>query len=504
MSWDHLHPGRRPGLIMAVLLVAWGGASILWGERVPRHDGFGWDGTYYRSIVENLWEPNPDIGDYTGHRCLPSIVVNCTLRALGLPLDGPHILNTFALYNLLLLLVVLGALLAAGRELGIGVRGQWLMFLGVFCNYVHLKQHYYSACVTDVWALAFAALALLAYLKGSGAGVLLSAVAGSFTWPVLFHFGAILFLFPRRAAARRYGAESPSPVPHNLNRLVAGVAVLTILTIMVVQVWVRGFLGFLPDEVIEALLAVSMVFSGLYLFFSLRSLLDDGRLFDWREYLTRGFLTRVVVLALALVGASLVYDQLDRLFTWPGKLLGAGTFFKLVLITSIAKPGLFAVAHVIWYGPILLAAVLLWKRVCREAQQCGPGLVLTLAFGLFLGLNPESRQSLTVFPVVALLAVKVLQTQPWGRWRWAGLAGLAVLLSKVWLPLNTVPWPQTDEIPEFPMQLYFMSFGGYMTRTSYLIQGAAVLLAAGVMAAVVFWRTAAQAPAQAPAARRAA
>jgi hypothetical protein len=49
------------------------------------------------------------------------------------------------------------------------------------------------------------------------------------------------------------------------------------------------------------------------------------------------------------------------------------------------------------------------------------------------------------------------------------------------------------------MQLFFMSFGGYMTRTTYLIQGAAVLLAAGAMAAVLFGRTTA-----APQAERAA
>ncbi len=508
----------RQGLLMAALLLAWGTASILWGERLPRADGFGWDGTLYRSVTERLWEPNPEVWAYTGRRCLPAVAVHCTLRALGLPLDGPHILTAFAVYNLLLLLVMLAALLAACGEMGIGPRGRWLMFLGVFCNYVHLKQHYYSACVTDVWAQTCCAVALLAYLKRSGAGVLAASAVGAFTWPLLFPFGALLFLFPRRPALESYNPDTAPADPRRRHLVVARLVTGVALCGMALLVCRGEFFGVVPraallrhgspqaflSEVIVPLLPLSVACAGLYLYFGLAGLLNDRRLFDLRAGLTRRALARVGVLAAVYLGIQVGYLQLRYLFPRPGEVMNAAHFLELVLISGVAKPLLFLVAHAAWYGPLILAAALLWKRVCREAQRYGAGLVLTLAFGLLLALNPESRQTLMVFPALALLTVKVLEARPWGFGRLAAFAVLALALSRAWLPLDIVPWPEEDRIAEFPMQLFFMNFGGYMTRAGYAILGTATLGAIGVLAAVIFWRPGATAKVEQTSARRAA
>ena len=80
MSWTRLHPLRHPAPLMAALLIAWGLGSILWGERLPRSDGFGWDGLAYLRITRGLWEPNPLIWPYSGQRCLPSVAVRCRVR----------------------------------------------------------------------------------------------------------------------------------------------------------------------------------------------------------------------------------------------------------------------------------------------------------------------------------------------------------------------------------------------------------------------------------------
>ncbi len=486
MTWTRLHPLRHPGPLMAALLIAWGLSSILWGERLLRSDGFGWDGLAYLRITRGLWEPNPLIWPYSGQRCLPSVIVRCTLDGLGLPLSGPNVLDAFALYNLGLLVLTLFVLLGVCREMGVGPRGRWLMFLGVFCNYVHLKQHYYSACVTDVWAFAFAALALYAYLRRSGAGVLLASFAGAFTWPVLFHYGAVLFLFPRRspvpAGAALDSPGRPAGAPYRLHLIFAGLAAAAIVTVMAFLVWSEGFFGIYPHEIIKPLLPLSMACSGAYVFFGLKGLLDDRRLYDWREYLSLGALVRAGVLAAAFLLLCFVQFRLRYLWARPGDVLTADEFFKMVMVTSIAKPFLFLVAHVVWYGPIILAMVFFWGRICREAQAYGPGMVLSLAFGLFLALNPESRQAQTVFPILAVLAAKVLEGLNWTARRWTVFTALALLLSKAWLPLNLTPWPELDRLFEFPIQLFLMSFGGCMTTWTYLLQGAGVLLAAGVMA----------------------
>ncbi len=481
-----LGPRHNPAPLMFALLLAWGAGQILWGERLQRHGGFGWDGYYYRSVVEHLGQPNPEITLYTACRALPCFAVHSTLKALGMPLDNAHILHAFLLCNLLMFAVSLAALLACCREMQIGVRGQWLAFLAVFCNYVHLKQHWISCVVTDVWAFAACMLALLFYLRRQSIGVLLASLVGWFCWPLMTYFGAVLVLLPRRAATvvpppRRAGA------PYRLHVVVALGASLLVAARMVQLVYVRHFEGSVPSQIIHALHPLSIACSCAYLFFVLKDLLDSRGLYDWRNYLSRGTPWRLAAVG-ALFGCTVLAKLwLARWFTKPGEVLTPLLLLKMIFITSIAKPFLFLVAHVIWYGPIILAMALCWKRACREAHRYGVGMVMMMAFGAFMSLNPESRQSMTFFPAFVLVTVKVLETRTWDRRRALAFVGLALLLSKAWLPLNRVPWPPDlhDAIFEHPMQLFFMSFGGYMTTPSWLIQGAAVLFAGIVVAWVV-------------------
>ena len=57
MSWAGLNPVRRPGWLMAALVVGYGLGYLLLGERLPRGDGFGWDGNTYRFMTEHPGEP---------------------------------------------------------------------------------------------------------------------------------------------------------------------------------------------------------------------------------------------------------------------------------------------------------------------------------------------------------------------------------------------------------------------------------------------------------------
>ena len=43
---------------------------------------------------------------------------------------------------------------------------------------------------------------------------------------------------------------------------------------------------------------------------------------------------------------------------------------------SVQKPGLFAVAHVAFFGPVVLLAFLRWRAVCRSLHAYGPGLAV--------------------------------------------------------------------------------------------------------------------------------
>jgi hypothetical protein len=473
---------------MTALILAWGIYSVCWGERVPRHEGFGWDGVVYRSMTEHLWEPNPLVSFYNGRRILPSAAVHYTLKAFRMSLSRPHILRTFATYNMLLMVACLWMLLDSCTAVGIGKAGRWALFVGVFCNYVHMKQHYYSACVTDMWAFACAVAAVWCYPRRRGWGVLLASVVGAFTWPVLMHFGAVLFLLPRPADPGLELSSAPNKERRRwLATVLAGLAALALVEGTAWVVWKKQFFGTWPLGVSVKLLPLSIPCAAVFLFLALRPLLAGPALTRWRQYVSLATVGRVVALALAVLLVQAAYKQIDPLCLDSDLPLEGGMvkFLRCVVSTSAGKPFIFGVSHVIWYGPIVLAMAYCWGAVCRRAHALGAGLVVSALLGVFMALNPESRQSMTFFPIFALLTAAAIDRLGWGRWRWVVFVGLALALSKAWLPLNRVPWPADNEVENFPMQLFFMSFGGYMMPVGYYIQGAAVLVAGGAMAWVV-------------------
>jgi hypothetical protein len=475
--------GRSPVWLAALLLLAWGVASMLWGERLPRKDGFGWDGLLYRYLAEFPGRPCDWASTYGGRRCLPSFTVHAVMRGLGLPLDGPHILNTFAAVNVALFLATLLALEGCCRELNLGRAARWLLLCGYFVNYAHLKLYHYCACQTDVWATALSAFLFLAYLRRWAAGVLLVIVAGAFVWPPLPQMGAILFLFPRPAPAAA-STSSPAPAPARLHLVVAGLLALAAVVADLYWVGLQRDRGQQPDQMIRRLLPLSAALLGVYIFAVLAPLLNIRRLFVW-QFPGRGFGTRLVVLGMAFVPVWLARKWIDPLFTGPEMWITPLSLLKALLIGAVSKPLIFVVAHFAWFGPVVAVAALWWKDVCREAHRLGVGLVLALLLCLVLALGAESRQWLTAFPALACLTAVVADRRGWGTARVLGFAGLALLASRIWFPLTVAPWPEADLVYDYPMQRFFMTVG-YMTTRSYLLLGSAGLATLGTAAALAF------------------
>ena len=475
-----LRVARDSGWPMAAMLVAWGAASTLWGEVIPRQSGFGWDGTLYRDIALQFPNPIPHISAYTGRRCLPSIAVHYALVLSDRPLDGPHVLAAFSIINCGLFLVMLAALLACGREVGLGARGQWILFAFAFVNYANLKQYYYGPCQTDVWAQAISSLALLCYLKRFPIGIAVATAVGSFAWPAMLPLALPLLLFPRpRVRADHRG------MPAHLHTAAAGLIALAGMSAAVHLIYRREFYGGVADEILHPWLPASIALMGGYLFAATRPLLDDAALLNWRTYCNHRTALGLLLVAASIAAVNLLYRPLAPLFPSPYPPATPLDFAKRVIVAAVAKPLVFALAHAVWFGPVIVVAVLLWKSVVRTAREYGLGLVGALGFGVVLGLNSESRGALTFLPIVALLAAKLAEDRIRSNSRLAILFGLGVFLSHAWFPLNRAPWPAEDLLAEFPIQFMFMHVGPYMTTQTYLIQGGIVVAVAAVVRTAV-------------------
>jgi hypothetical protein len=156
-----------------------------------------------------------------------------------------------------------------------------------------------------------------------------------------------------------------------------------------------------------------------------------------------------------------------------------------VAVGTVAKPGVFLVAHVAYFGPWLLLAAMLWKPICRLIHQQGVGLTLAVLAGFLHGLDSESRHAIYLAPMLVPFLAKATDSLGWKTNAYAGLAIVSALASKVWL---TIKGPFLDNAFFYPDQLYWMQHGPFMTHAMYLAQGAAVI-AAGTWIYIAYVRS---------------
>jgi hypothetical protein len=445
---------------MVTLLVAWGLFNLFWGELIPYGEGFGSDGVAYRLVAEYWPEKLPGVNDYLGQRCLPSLVVHYSLHLLDLPLETLTIQRGYIVWQTVLLVAATFLLLAVCDHLRMSDGGKWLMFVLTFVSFANLKVYYFNLGLTDPWAFALGAFLFFCYVKDRPIGMAAVLLVGPFVWPVLLPMGALLFLFPPWTAAPGSCEDAAIGAGTVQARRWVGLALfVAALTVSAAVVWGDDFYGrmgdpkesvhgwtahigaIIPRGVMLAVLPVSMALLAGYVALAAAPLLVPPTWLPRNWRMLPWLLPRVACLAGIVYLQSKLTPLVRERCEWHVQPLTPELFFKLMLVTSFAKPLLFLVGHFIWYGPVILVAILRWPEICAEARKLGPGVVLVLLGGLVMSINPESRQSCTFFPFFAVLAAKASEDLAERPWRVAALGLIALLVSRIWMPLNTFLGP---------------------------------------------------------------
>ncbi len=474
---------------MWLLLGAAATLSSLLGERIPLNRGFGFEAfTVYKPITEHLPEyvARQEIDSYTIQRVLPFVAAHYTLRVLGLPLKGRYIIGFFQVYDLVALALAVWLWLRLARDHNVSASGQWLGFLGLFVNFAVMKLTFYYPVNIDTTALLLGLATLHAYQRDSLPGLLVVCLAGLFVWPTTILIGSLLLLFPPHFR----WPERPSPTP----RLNSALLLLVTLSVVVVFAYSLYEVRAPPPsggaETVQALLPLSLATVAVYLYYGLRSLLGPVALLgrEAREAV-KGLLSPARLMALALLWTT--YLLATRVLAAPGppRLTASDYVVKYVSIGAAARPAQFLVAHVAYYGPLLLLLVMRWPAVARRLRRLGAGLSAAAALALLLGVNSESRQLVNFLPLLILPTVLVTDELLRNRALLPTMAAFAVILSKSWFPVNYAvaglgkagaSFPTgAGSFLDFPAQAYFMNFGPWMSN-SLLALHAAVVVAMGL------------------------
>ena len=470
---------------MIISIALAGIISILFAERVTVGRGFGWDGIRYGLLAMDfyggLW--SDDMNSYGLQRIVPSAFVHYGLRAVGIQPTIESVIIGFAVFNLLMLVLAVFLWIKIADRLRIGLAGRWLGFAGLFINFAILKQAFYYPVLTDVPAFTLGLLMLYVFLTGRLFALLAVTLVGAFTWPVTIYAGLPLMLFSRQPidpGTRRSRAFAVAT---------AGLLTAAVLWLMAHTYFFTGLRSINSSTpVLGNTVYLSIAASCIFFFFAIKTLIGPINLGEAWRALRRVNAARLILCLLAFIATRAVIRALT---SEEGDLGHIPQYLQHTALLSIAKPFVFIVAHVIYFGPAVILLAFFWDRVSAVARQHGLGMVLFFIMSLFLGLNSESRQSIFAYPFFVAFLVKAIEPMKL-RASFCWLFGaVALVMSKFWLRINLAPFDGLGP-QEFPLQYYFLNHGPWMADLTFLLQAALVLLVAAFLAVLLyrsgFWR----------------
>lgn len=448
-------------LSIAFVVVATYGLAVYFQEKIQACGGFGHDGCTYGAWAMDFAAHvmTRNLNDYQAQRVFPAAAMHLAMRLFGVTRTVTNVIVAFEVANALLVFLCALSFCASATRLHLTRSTRWLGAACLFGSFAIIKWSAYYPVLTDVWAFAFGAFQLQFYLSRQRIALLVSAILGGFTWPTLMLVGSCLLFF--------VGVDRHASTTRRAARLHQN----DIFAVIIPGVCLFAF-GPPVGRLAAPLARLSVLVAAAFMFWGLRIILDDRRLFDPRPYLRGLFTVSGVLAVMALVGVTLLRKS------WLANSAEAMDWRYFVednVKNSTRLPGVFALAHTLFFGPLFMLTCMQWQRCARIIQRYGMGLVVISAFAIFAAWASESRKLINFVPMLAPFALKALDDlRPHPR-RLIELAAISVFSSKLWLAMDG---QLAGSVYEFPAQTLFMSAGPWMNVDMYVIQGTVALIVA--------------------------
>lgn len=466
---------------LSALMFLIGFSNVFFTEKIELSNGHNWDGVLYASWAKDFFHEifEKGVSDYSVQRILPSGVVHYAMRLFRVPFDEANIIFAFGIWNLTLLVLCAYLWGKISDCLNLSQRGKWLGFCGLFINYSVLKMNAYYPVLTDIPGFALGMLSFYFYLTRRPKALLITSLLGAFTWPTVFLFGLLLFLF----ADWKVPQEKVSPRESKRGWQLASLMTLIFLGFIIkIIVKTEFFTQMTKMHVYQtpnlAVLNLSIVLAFSYLFFAFYHFFNANT-FSWKDLRSSFNVKRFLIVVVCFISVQWVIQTLAV----SEHLVDTKRTLYRIHTTSISNPLISGVAHIIYYGPILILTAFLWKSFCKTIQPYGIGLILVTTAAIDLSIGSESRQWCNFLPIFIAFTCKAADSLSWKTSHYWLIAIFQLLYSKVWLVINPLGPPiglGTDHqnILVFPYQKYYMSHGPFMSDITYAAQGSVVLVTA--------------------------
>jgi len=427
---------------------------IGFGETIAFGGGMGWDGSHRFVVIMEHFPGvlfDRSLASYDFDRILPYALVGSLLQLADAPLSRENVVLSFKVLNGLELLFVCACWGRLARILGVSLGGYWTGLTGLLLSGFVCKWIFYCAPLSDMSAFAIGFVMALFYLERRLAALIAVTFVSGFIWPTAPFIGALLIAFPR------YPDRLPGTPPDQailVGRLAMAAGVLAALAaaVAVIKVFSDQVVPLPPpcDLCHQHIPAWDTLPSVLMNLASLLAVCAAAFCFTYFP-LVRFPLSGLRATPLK----SLMVTMGCAVSTWAaGKMAMArlsdtaafypdGLFLlNNLLDTAAQKPALFVVAHLVFFGPLVVLVMLSFGAFGRLVSATGLGLTLAAGLALFLGLDSESRRSVhsfgLLFPFfVAAIDIHLRTLSPR---RIAVLstvfAGLSFLWSRLWFQIG--------------------------------------------------------------------
>lgn len=478
-------------IFMPLIMFFWGMYAIQAGELIAVDNGCGWDGSFYADLVfkNDYYLHGKVLDSYRVQRIIPSTIIHYALKVFQMPPVIPNTVYMFSLYHVWLLALcgLLWAMLA--RRLNYTVTGRWLGFALLFLNFAIAKYAYYYPPLTDPSAFFLGLWALYCYMADTSLSrytLLGISALGFFTWPTAAYISIVLFLFPRSGGSMETESGLQNiPLPRLQKIMMIGASTLVIIGLLMFTFINRvTFPG--TDPLTEmfiypgaALLIMVVCFTAYHTAVILPAMIGFGfiRQKDWW--------IRFGITVLCLGTLWTIKNNLQNPDA-PAP-MNAALFVGGSFTAAVSKPLLGIIAGVVYYGPVIILAMVLLPQILKICTELGTAFLWVFTISITLcGLMTESRQWINLLPFIVLAVIQTLERYALHKFFVAALLFIGIGFSKLWMSLNFEGMHdyvyQGGSRFTFPLQRYFMNQGPYMSMESYLYQ-----LVAVVLCGIVLW-----------------
>jgi len=467
ISCPHVYLPMKIKCFLIILVLLSGLILINYSERIPFHDGVGFDGIVYAMMTIDFYHSNKITyqNNYFVQRTLPSFLVGKFLRTTGIGISLDKIINGYAfltLFNLFLSAILLSLMT---KELKISPHGEILGFAGLFLNFAALKYFYYYPILTDSTAFLLSMAMAYAYIKKMRILLLILIILGAFTWPTLPLMGLILFAFPKTQLDQKQINLKLSSYVSLLITLCLAIAIFY-TNIVIKYINPIGTVLYHPLMVLSILLMLG------YLFLGIKILLNVVP-FNRQIFLQHLKRAEFWIACLMMVSLFILFQSLNL-----NKSLLWSSNIKSLFSLGVKVPLVFFVAHIIYFGPLFALMIIFYKEYCKLISEWGAGMILITILVIIFSIDSDSRHLTGFIPIIFIFLIKAIDQYKINRWDLGIFILLCLLFSKVWFKINSLFLNKNiyEGILQYPLQNYFMHHGPYMNYQNYLIQGALVVL----------------------------